>query len=518
MIKRCIFIMLLFVCGLCIGCSDHAEPEQKENEGRMELTIAIWDAEEVFQGDAVLEKIEEKFNIDIKPVNVTWDDYYPRIEQFAATGDLPDIFVGDFRDTSMYTQWIEQGLLCAIPEDLSSYPYLDKYMSEAVGDQVAKVEGKTYCIPRLTYPSQEWTCLDRIIAYRWDLVQKAGITKEPETWDEFQEMILTIMKEDPDGTEIHGMITNGAGLISGILLPYASPISVIEGTSFYWKMDEDGVYKPVYFIDDLTGAFQLGRDMYMTGVIDKDVILQTTQSAREKFLRGENAAILYSGGYAGEYDRLSMLWKDYHENDYLEDVKALKLMPDENGNKTYPMWGYAWSESYINANVDEAKLDVILQLYDYILSDEGAIYTTYGPEGDCYEMVNGKVQLLDDEVSVLDKYPSTRGFSILARWYHDKFDDRFLAPYPEEYKEVNQELVEEAKDITIPSYEIQCTNIMKEQKIDFSINVQDDFTRIMIGTEPVDQMWSEIKEEYENNGLQQVIDEVNEEMQKYEDK
>ena len=59
---------------------------------------------------------------------------------------------------------------------------------------------------------------------------------------------------------------------------------------------------------------------------------------------------------------------------------------------------------------------------------------------------------------------------------------------------------------------------MKEQKIDFSINVQDDFTRIMIGTEPVDQMWSEIKEEYEKNGLQQIIDEVNEEMQKYEDK
>ena len=59
---------------------------------------------------------------------------------------------------------------------------------------------------------------------------------------------------------------------------------------------------------------------------------------------------------------------------------------------------------------------------------------------------------------------------------------------------------------------------MKEQKIDFSINVQDDFTRIMIGTEPVDQMWSEIKEEYEKNGLQQIIDEVNEEMQKYEDR
>lgn len=60
---------------------------------------------------------------------------------------------------------------------------------------------------------------------------------------------------------------------------------------------------------------------------------------------------------------------------------------------------------------------------------------------------------------------------------------------------LNLKLVEEAKDVPIPSYEIQFTNIMKEQNIDFSINVQDDFTRIMLGTEPVEQIWSEIKAE-----------------------
>ena len=68
--------------------------------------------------------------------------------------------------------------------------------------QISLADGRMYCIPRQTYPSQEWTSIDRIIVYRWDLAQKAGITKEPENWEEFQKMILAIMAADPENTEI----------------------------------------------------------------------------------------------------------------------------------------------------------------------------------------------------------------------------------------------------------------------------------------------------------------------------
>ena len=89
----------------------------------------------------------------------------------------------------------------------------------------------------------------------------------------------------------------------------------------------------------------------------------------------------------------SRYWKDVHGTEYLDDVKALNLMPDKNGKKSYPMWGYAWSESFINASVSDEKLDKILQLYDYLLSDEGALLSTYGPEGELYDMKDGKVTL-----------------------------------------------------------------------------------------------------------------------------
>lgn len=125
----------------------------------------------------------------------------------------------------------------------------------------------------------------------------------------------------------------------------------------------------------------------------------------------------------------------------------LKLMPDVHGEKTYPIWGYAWSESYISAKAGKEKQDRILQIFDYLLSDEGAFFAAYGPEGDLYEVVDDRVVLHDADVAVAAKYPSCALLSILVRWDPSLYDDRFPSLVPESYVRVNQELVEEARHI-----------------------------------------------------------------------
>lgn len=515
--KKILIMLIAAVIGLT-GCTGGRQENQvaEKAEERMKISIAVWDADEALAGDVVLEGIEEKFNVEFEPINMSWDDYYQKVERWASTGSLPDLFVGDFRKSSLYIQWINQGLLCAIPENLSDYPNLESYMSGLEKTQVSAVNGRIYCIPRQTYPAQEWTSIDRIIAYRWDLAQKAGITEEPENWEEFQKMILAIIKEDPENMGIQGMTAESPKTISGILLPYASSIAVSDGNGFFWKQDEGGIYKPVYFADNLLPAFQLGRDMYETGVIEKDFVLQTNKSAQDKFQRGESAAILYSGGYGGVYEEICAHWKEYHGRDFTQDVKALRLMPDVNGNKAYPIWGYAWSESYINAKVSEEKLDKILQIYDYLLSDEGAFLATYGPEGELYEVVDGRVTMYDNNTYVAGKYPSCGVFSVLVRWVPDTYDKRFVANIPESYNRVNLELMEEAKMVPIPEYEPECSNVVNEEGIDFQIQVGDDFLRIMTAEEPVEESWEEIRQEYEEKGLQDMIDAVNAKMKQRE--
>lgn len=494
--------------GLTMSLSLQTVPAMAE-EAPVEITIATWNADAGFQGDAVQTAIEEKLGIKIVPMNVTWDDYMQKIQLWASSGSLPDVFVGPFRTTATYPQWADQGVISAIPGDLSAYPNLEEYLSGGAAEE-AKLNGTLYCIPRQTYPDQYWTCLDRIICYRWDLAQKAGIEKEPETWDEFSEMIQAIIAADPDGTGIGGMTASDKNLMSGMLMPYGSSIAVDGGSSFKWVKDENGQYVPAYFTEDALEGFRFARNLYDSGVIEKDIALTTNQSAEEKFLQGSSAAIVISGGFGNKYEKVARYWEEVHGSSYLDDVKALNLMPDKDGNKTYVMSNsYAWSESYINAGVSEEKMDKILKLYDYLLSDEGAFLSTYGPEGELYDMEDGKVVLHDADKMIKDVYPSCDVLSTLVRWNPSTYDNRFVAVWPKEYTEVDNLLVAQAAEVEIPEFYPECTQKLLELGIEFTVNLDEDFLSIMTGEEPVEEMWEEIYKQYEAEGLSDMITQIN---------
>ena len=211
---------------------------------------------------------------------------------WATNGQLPDIFAGDFVAQSFYGNWIEQGVIRALPEDLSAYPNLAEHM-QMERAQAAARDGKLYMIPRTTYGDITYSVLDRNVVYRWDLAQAAGITKEPETYEEFCDMIKAIIEADPEGKNISGMTQALPELIGGFVYPYAGIIDK------KWVADEEGRFVPSYFADRdaLVSAMQFARDMYTDGVIEKDIALAKLETSKEKYLQGQSAA-WYSHGPA----------------------------------------------------------------------------------------------------------------------------------------------------------------------------------------------------------------------------
>lgn len=492
-----------------LAVSPAASVNVSAGEEVQEITIAFWNADEAFAGDEVLSTVEDTLGIKITPMNITWDDYTQKIQLWASSGSLPDVFVGDFRNSKTFTEWATQGVIKAIPEDLSAYPNLEEYMADDAIVGSAKVDGAVYCIPRKSYPSQNWTAMDREIAYRWDLAQEAGITEEPATWEEFDAMIQAIIKADPEGTGIQGMTACTKGLFASMFLPYASSVICDQGIGYKWVQAEDGLYKPAYFVEDVLPAFQLMRDMYENGTIETDIALTNNQSSREKFLQGKSAAILFGGGVGSDnYNNVAKYWESVHGTDYLEDVKVLDLMPDKEGNLSYCMTDYAWSESYISSGVDDAKLDKILKLYDYLLSPEGGIYTTYGPEGELYDLVDGAVKL-HDGVDLLGTYPSIGALKDLAKWAPNAYDESYATDWPDEYNEINRNRAEQAAEVEVPEYNSECTEKVKALGIDLSINLEDDTIAIMTGADSVEDMWNALVEQYQSKGLDDAIAQVN---------
>ncbi len=183
-------------CGAKASSADTVSAAAAEKTAEpVEVTVAIWGAEEGLaapENASILKALEEKTGVRLVAQNVTWDDAEQKIQLWATNGQLPDIFCGDFVGKSFFNNWVEQGVIRALPEDLSAYPNLKEYlkMERAVA---AMKDGKYYMIPRQTYGDISYSVQDRNVAYRWDLAQKAGVTKEPETYEEYRAMIQKII-------------------------------------------------------------------------------------------------------------------------------------------------------------------------------------------------------------------------------------------------------------------------------------------------------------------------------------
>jgi putative aldouronate transport system substrate-binding protein len=522
--KRVLALILAIsmLVGMLAGCGSKQTNSQKETkpvekieestEGKqepIEVSIAIWGAEDALSGsdnDPIYKIIEEKTGVHLVPQNITWDDAEQKIQLWATNGQLPDIFAGDFVSKSFFGKWVEQGVIRALPDDLSAYPNLKEYikMERAVA---AMKDGKYYMIPRQTYGDISYSVLDRNVVYRWDLAQAAGVTKEPETYDEFRDMIQKIIAADPEGKKIGGMTQAQASLIGGFIFPY--------GGVFDKKwVEKDGQFMPGYFKGDLKASMQLARDMYQEGTIEKDIALAKIDTSKEKFLQGQSAAMVFAGaGPEWLYSQIGSDYEKLYDRKFLDDVRIAKLFPCNDGNKNYFIDTESWSESYFSSKVDDKKMEAICKLYDFLYSEEGKNLVFCGIEGEDYDVKDGRI-VMRDGVILSDKYSfmnSNASLSSLAMWNPSSWDISLPSYYPDEYRALNVERHEDAvKNGSLPKYYDSVMFLSTPLKDEFVYNTNDDLLQIMMGKDPVDKMVDDLLAQYEKQGLSDMLKEVNE--------
>lgn len=524
-------IILVLMAGLFAGCGtkDASNQEPNSNGGtnpgttasddpfqeHLEISVGFWDIDTIaakFQEDKIYQDIMKKFNITIKPVNVTWDDYVQKYQMWAASGQLPDIFATDAIGTQYYRNWVNQGIVKALPEDMSAYPNLKEYF-ETPDIKGLSEDGKFYNVPRRMFPTVQWSVLDRPVLYRWDLAQKAGITKEPETWDEFKAMLQAIVDQDPEGKGITGLTSSTVKMLGGFFWVYGNAAATSDGSGsdFKW-VKEDGKFIPAIFSKNALPALQNMREMYDKKLVDPDIALTKPDSAYDKFVSGKSAALLMGGGFKGiDQNVYEKRWKTaYPDAEFTENVKVLKPLKGPDGERYHPVFKTYWSESYFNAKIDDKKLDRIMRLYDYVLSEEGSTLLTYGIEGEDYKLEGDKKVPLHEESLTL-KYPAIGTLLNLVTY---NTSDTYAMDNPTiANKKIRQEAVDfidwSIKNSKVPDYDIRLTYLSTPTKDKFSVLDHDDLLKVMLSKEPVEQAWNDILNNYKSKGLDKMIEEVN---------
>lgn len=159
-------------CGGSGGAEVAADAEQT-------LTVWAMGAEGEKLGDVAKQYEKANPNITVKVTPVGWDVAHQKLVSAAAAGTLPDIaqmggsYMGEFSELGVLE-----------PVDTKTFKEKDFFPA---GWQQGVVDGKAYGVP--------WYVDTRVLYYRTDLADKAGIDKGPATWKDLKALATAYQKD-----------------------------------------------------------------------------------------------------------------------------------------------------------------------------------------------------------------------------------------------------------------------------------------------------------------------------------
>jgi putative aldouronate transport system substrate-binding protein len=434
---------------------------------------------------------------------------------WSAGDQLPDLFAVDQIGSSTFHAWVKDGIVKEIP-DLTSYPNIKAIFDMNPDIAATAVDGKYYMLPRLNaIDGDEYTWgLSRLIMYRKDWAEAAGAAV-PNTPAEFAAFVKKIQDSKPEGKNPAGLVTYNVGFLNTCLsLCFAPGVD----PSTYVK-NEAGQYEPLFFQPRILDSLNYMRKLYQDGIIDPDYAIAKTTESMDKFATGNAVAVAFQMIIPADF---SMYFSDRFESVYpgRKATDAIAVLPplknDQDGNRYIFTTSSFWSESYINGYCDDAKTAKIMEFMDFMASDEFKSLARYGIEGVDYTKNGDEITITRETdangtpIDLASKYPFLNGFKFLTAW------DIGVTPVAQDtsISDDVRSFMLSARDAvssgtTLPELRYDLPYISTPLKDQLVLEIGDDITRIVTGTDPVEAMYQETVQKYKDKGYDAMIAEFN---------
>jgi putative aldouronate transport system substrate-binding protein len=480
---------------------------EEKSEAKTEISIALWDLQD-FGKDKLGQTVEEKLNVKIKEINLSWDTGDEQTKLFASSGDMPDcVATYTVSDPTRFYGWISQGVTRDIPEELiSKYPYVKQVFDNSpVAQAVKQITGKYYFIPRPESAKNIHIAAQSGIYYRKDWAKNVGITKEPETIDEFYAMLKAFKEKDPD--------QNGKDDTIGMTMDKMhTELFASFGVNPGFWIEEDGKWIPGYMSAKNIDALKFYQKLYREGILDPEFTKNGYKEAIGKLAKN-TAGVMLRNADNNWLNQTIMLYFGDANKDKGNPLDALGVMAplrkDANSEPSWPQF-ISTCGTEISSKVSDEKLDKILELDNFLMSPEGKDLMRWGFEGETYKKEDGGkkyVSLLGEGETLFKKYPSQIFFTF-SDWDFD-FSAENRPDIPEGILKLGEETRakynpvarKERLDVTYQSTPAKDSTI---------ITWGDTFMQIITGPEDVDTAFKNFLQDCDDRGIQQAIAEVNE--------
>lgn len=380
-----------------------------------------------FGKDVVTKKIKEDLNVNIK--FITGDD--TKLNTFFAGGDMPDLLT-IFDSNSPVVQ---KAATWALPlNDLAEKydPYFNKVAAADTLNWFQLADGKTYGYPNYSNTQADYDSgnipAKTAFVIRKDVYEALG-SPAAGTPEEFKNVMGQIKAKFPELIPFgFNSIGEGTGSLGDVLQDFLGvPMETTDGGFYNRNLDEDYL-----------AWLKTINAVYRDGAISDDSFADDGTAFEEKVKSGKYATMLLDGtpqqGGNLQIYMSANPGKEYIAIDGPQSTAGHAPTLNQSGIT-------GWMISFITKKCkDPAKA---MQIFTYLLSDEGQKLMNYGIEGETYQVnANGKVELLpavkELQLNNADKFKKDYRLGEFMFFGHDR--DKALSEdaFPESIKQMQE--------------------------------------------------------------------------------
>lgn len=387
------------------ACNGNSAADKYDKNGRLILNLKNVYFDQWTGEDMYTDIINEKFGVSIKASNYAYEDWDTMVNTAINGNNLTDTIqfnLKAYNFGSTYESWVDFGMLKALPDDMSKWPNLKSMLDNISNIDALKVDGKLYGIPianDIKNPQKDFSNFTYV--YRRDWAKKIDemypdrdpVYREGDvyTWDEFTRLC------DAFNTNLKTL----SGMAQASVLvdeewAFPSVTNFYKDAPHCYAKDADGKAIANFASEKYLAGLEVAKD-FVSGkkIYSQDQYNFAANKANQLYLGGQ-AAILYDNYSLANYIKLRKLFKESQKNTpgfNLDDGTAFLKIKGPDGKFALEGTENWFSMTMFNADISNKKQEKILDILDYLLTEEGTRLAIYGKQGYDYDIVDGEVVL-----------------------------------------------------------------------------------------------------------------------------
>jgi len=388
------FVSLLIGAAAALGgCTNQSNGNDAyTDDGKLIVSMRNLYFENWGGDDAYTDLLEGKFNLSFDPSTYSYNDWNQQVSSAVNANMLTDVFqfnVTQFNFANSYKYWAEGNVIKSLPDDLSSWPNVKNLVENTTDIDSLKIDGHLYGLPiakNIKKPQVDYSPFTYV--YRRDWAKKWGVYQDNDvyTWDQFLALINVFNNQlNPNGNaDKYAMADVEWGFPSL--------------TNFYKDVPHCFAFDSTnqkYVSNFATSGYVQGMDL-AKDYVDRKIYGYDQYSALEggarKAYDTNSCGILYENLSFSNYQAVRKAISTANTNDKsfgLEDATAIMKVKGPDGKFALEGTDNWFSMSLFNYDISDNKMNKILDLLNYLLSDEGTKLAVYGKEGYDYTVDGG---------------------------------------------------------------------------------------------------------------------------------